>query len=894
MPGADMLVSITLKGIDLASGVFSGVEKSVKDLGSSTEDTARQVGAIGAVATAAGIGIVGPFIAAAHAAASYGENVYQASIRTGLTSETLTALAYAAKDTGVGLDELVAALSRQARSAYAAAEGTGPAAEAYHTLGVNVKDANGNLKDGHTLFLETATALSQVADGNTRAALAQAIFGRGGAALLPVLLQGGKAMADAEAQASAMGRTMSGDAAKGAHDAMIAFQDSERSISRAWKSIGTLVLPTITDLNKGFASAITGVTDWAKAHPDLSKGIAGSTLALGLFLSAAGTVVMVGAQLVQAYIAIGESALVAGAAGEVAWAAILGPIGWIIAGVTAVGLAVYGIYRHFKGAGEAAKDTADALGDVGTEGQQAGDDVADGAAKAEASLKQEADAAKGLEDATKSYVTAVENAADAQTTAADRIKSANESVADSEKAYTKAVDDGADSVATAKRRTTDAVNNSAEAWTAANRRAGDAEESLGLTVDRVHARNATALDTEEKARKNLADTIVDQDERVKRVEDSAAERLDRAQKRLVDVKYHAGPELTGVAHTPAEEEAHKRLETLQQVADAQAELDRATSEGPAQVSEAKTKRSEEIAAAQAVQDKAIADRQAAQAEGEREIARATRDRNDARTALTKAETDGARAVSDARIAEAKAITDADDAIEAADKRRKKAREDLTKAENEGAEAINRATYALREQTKAYEDAAVAQVKAGGKVPGTAESPAGRGAYTLPTGKASEAEAQRGREQAAAAAAAETTRQQQNGGSPRGQADKGILARAWDEVKGAAGWAVSTGGGPKGRAGGGPVMAGVEYIVGEGGPERFISTAPGVIVPGRGGGGGGRVASSEQRAASEGGRTINVTINGPVYGAEGIREIAKEVFEEEDRAGVYYGRAVAAA
>jgi phage-related minor tail protein len=53
----------------------------------------------------------------------------------------------------------------------------------------------------------------------------------------------------------------------------------------------------------------------------------------------------------------------------------------------------------------------------------------------------------------------------------------------------------------------------------------------------------------------------------------------------------------------------------------------------------------------------------------------------------------------------------------------------------------------------------------------------------------------------------------------------------------------------GRAGGGPVGAGNAYVVGEKGPELFVPSSSGSIIP-NGGGSGGR----------SGGSSINVTYN----------------------------------
>jgi hypothetical protein len=67
-----------------------------------------------------------------------------------------------------------------------------------------------------------------------------------------------------------------------------------------------------------------------------------------------------------------------------------------------------------------------------------------------------------------------------------------------------------------------------------------------------------------------------------------------------------------------------------------------------------------------------------------------------------------------------------------------------------------------------------------------------------------------------------------------------------------------------RAGGGPVSAGAPYLVGELGPELFVPTASGTIVPHGAGGGGGAIYVSAP-----------VTVNGTVLGTDAALQRAVE-------------------
>lgn len=92
----------------------------------------------------------------------------------------------------------VGALSTAFRTlASAAVEPTEESAEAFNTLGVELKNADGTFKARQDLFYETAGALADVEDGTLRAALAQKIYGRSSRDLAP-LLAGGRAGLEAQ------------------------------------------------------------------------------------------------------------------------------------------------------------------------------------------------------------------------------------------------------------------------------------------------------------------------------------------------------------------------------------------------------------------------------------------------------------------------------------------------------------------------------------------------------------------------------------------------------------------------------------------------------------------------------------------------------------------------
>src|SRR5690606_17775677 len=81
---------------------------------------------------------------------------------TGLTTEALSQLQYAAGLSGV--DDLGNSLVKFNRNIAEAAQGTEAQAEAFKVLGIDIKNADGSLRDAESLLIDVADAFSQYED----------------------------------------------------------------------------------------------------------------------------------------------------------------------------------------------------------------------------------------------------------------------------------------------------------------------------------------------------------------------------------------------------------------------------------------------------------------------------------------------------------------------------------------------------------------------------------------------------------------------------------------------------------------------------------------------------------------------------------------------------------
>lgn len=175
------------------------MEKRAREI----EARARKIGTvIGAAFSAAAVGI-GVLIKKSIDAADKFDDMAE---KTGIAIGALSQLDYAARLNGV--EDLEGSLIKFNRSIGEAAQGSKAQAEAFKSLGIEIRNTDGTLKNTETLFTETAEAISKMPDGIRKTQLAIDLFGKSGAQLIPFLNQGKAGIAAFRKEAEDLGLTL--------------------------------------------------------------------------------------------------------------------------------------------------------------------------------------------------------------------------------------------------------------------------------------------------------------------------------------------------------------------------------------------------------------------------------------------------------------------------------------------------------------------------------------------------------------------------------------------------------------------------------------------------------------------------------------------------------------
>lgn len=347
-----------------ARGVRAGrafVELGVSDrLSAGLRNAQKRLRAFGAGVRALGVRLVAaggaalaPLAAAVRIFAKAGDELEKMSRRTGVSVEALSELGFAAEQSGTDLGTLEKGVRAMQRSVNDLERGLSTQVDAFDALGLSIDDLRGLSPEEQ--FKRIADRLSRVEDPSRRAALALQIFGRAGAALLPLMQDGARGIEALQEEARRLGLTISTRTAQDAARLTDAMNTVRRVLRVTAITIGGALAPSLETITKRITRIAVVTNDWVKRNQAVV--VTAAKIALG--------VVAVGSALVALGLALslvaggfgGLAATVGIAGGAIglvtaALGALLSPIGLVVAAVAGAGVA----FLRFGGAGSIALD----------------------------------------------------------------------------------------------------------------------------------------------------------------------------------------------------------------------------------------------------------------------------------------------------------------------------------------------------------------------------------------------------------------------------------------------------------------------------------------------------------------------------------------------------------
>lgn len=245
-----------------------------KGLDSVTRDLRRFSDGIAAVGTkfmAAGAAITGPLVGALKVFDSLGSQLNDMAARTGMSTNALSELAFAAELSGQTIEVLELSIKRMQKSI----EGGG--AE-FKKLKLSLQDLKAMSPDKQ--FEKIMDAIGGLQSPAERTAAAIAIFGKSGTALVPLAGQIGKL----RQEAVALGLSIGPEQARLADELGDAWLRAKKLITMALFQIGAALAENVVKATNHVIKMIVGLNDWITANGEVIR----STGILGLKLLAFG------------------------------------------------------------------------------------------------------------------------------------------------------------------------------------------------------------------------------------------------------------------------------------------------------------------------------------------------------------------------------------------------------------------------------------------------------------------------------------------------------------------------------------------------------------------------------------------------------------------------------
>ena len=293
-------VSTTASKLQELEGKASDTSAQLKDTGNAAQEAGEKASsssvnwsawasAVGAAAEVAweAIKAVGEVIADVTSAmvdmsveaANYADDMLTMSTTTGVAVDTLQALQYGEDllDTSIGtvsgsitklikamgnaqgaeqdwqdqVDELNEALANGTMTSEDYAEAIsdlGTSGTAFSELGINILDAQGNLRDSEEVFWEVIDALGEIENVSERDTVAMDLFGRSAMQLNSLIQAGSEGFREIYNEAEAAGAIMDGDALDAFHNFDDTLSRLDQGTQAARRAIGSILLPVLDEL----------------------------------------------------------------------------------------------------------------------------------------------------------------------------------------------------------------------------------------------------------------------------------------------------------------------------------------------------------------------------------------------------------------------------------------------------------------------------------------------------------------------------------------------------------------------------------------------------------------------------------------------------------------------
>lgn len=267
----------------------------------------------------------GALLANAYKAAQSADEIATLAKQYGVTTDEIQKMNYAQNLVDVSTESMLGSMQRMTKQ-------MGANNSAFQELGVSITNADGSMRDSTTVWYEVLTALGKVENETQRDILAQELFGRSAAELAGIVDDGGAALKAYGIEAEEAGVILSADGVAAANEFNDAMDRLRATLTGDLLKAGASLAQTLVPVLEKVVGFLANLFAWFGNLQGPTQAfilvIAGLVAAISPVASIISTILSLLAMLPPAF------------------TAALGPIGLVIAAVTALVSAFMYAYEH--------------------------------------------------------------------------------------------------------------------------------------------------------------------------------------------------------------------------------------------------------------------------------------------------------------------------------------------------------------------------------------------------------------------------------------------------------------------------------------------------------------------------------------------------------------------
>lgn len=183
----------------------------IKDLDTQLQKSKANLKKWGTVLTAMSTGALVAFSKMADGSAKTAEQLDKMAKQTGISTEELSKLGYAASQELASIEQLATGLTRLSRNMLDMSNDVGEAKRGFEELEIDVSETDGTLRKADDVLYDIADRFANIQDETRKTGLAMQLFGRSGAELVPFLSLGSEGIKELGKEAEKLGVVLTKD-----------------------------------------------------------------------------------------------------------------------------------------------------------------------------------------------------------------------------------------------------------------------------------------------------------------------------------------------------------------------------------------------------------------------------------------------------------------------------------------------------------------------------------------------------------------------------------------------------------------------------------------------------------------------------------------------------------